>query len=59
VLYGTPDATGKAEVTVTATTHRKVRKLDESALVWGREKVLATSTERGGTATQKSVIDVQ
>ncbi len=59
VLSGTPDATGKVEVTVTATIDRKVRKLDEKALVWGNEKVLATNTERVGTATQKFVIDVQ
>jgi len=36
-----------------------VRKLDEKALVWGREKVLATNTERVGTATRKFVIDVR
>jgi len=59
VLSGTPDATGKVEVTVTATIDRKVRKLDEKALVWGNEKVLATNTERVGTATQKFVIAVQ
>jgi hypothetical protein len=59
VLRGTPDATGRVEVTVTVTIDRKVRKLDEKALVWGNEKVLATSTERVGRATQRFVIDVQ
>ena len=59
VLSGTPDAAGKVQVAVTATIDRQVRKLDEKALVWGNEKVLATTTERVGTATQKFVIDVQ
>lgn len=53
------EATGKVEVTVTVTIDRKVRKLDEKALLWGHEKVLATNTERVGTATQKFVVDVQ
>ena len=59
VLHGTPDATGTAQVAVTAAIDRKVRKLDEKALAWGNEKVLATSTERVGTTTQKFVINVQ
>ena len=59
VLSGTPDAAGKVEVAVTATIDREVRKLDEKVLVWGNEKVLSTTTERVGTATQKFVIDVQ
>ncbi|MGA2032055.1 MAG: Ig domain-containing protein [Thermoguttaceae bacterium] len=59
VLHGTPDAAGKAQVAVTATIDRQVRKLDPKVLVWGNEKVLATSTERVGTTTQKFVIDVQ
>ena len=59
VLSGTPDAPGKVEVAVTAAIDRKVRTLDEKALAWGNEKVLATTSERVGTATQKFVIDVQ
>jgi hypothetical protein len=59
VLAGTPDATGKVVVTVTATMDRGMRKLDEKALVWGIEKVLATVSERVGTTTQKFVLDVQ
>jgi hypothetical protein len=47
------------EVTVTATINRQVRKLDEKALAWGFEKVLATTTQRIGTATQTFVVDVQ
>jgi hypothetical protein len=59
VLRGTPDAAGKVQVTVTAAIDRKVRKLDEKALVWGSEKVLATNTERVGATTENFVIDVQ
>jgi hypothetical protein len=59
VVSGIPEAAGRAEVMVTATIDRQVRLLDEKALVWGREKVLSTTTKRIGTATQKFVIDVQ
>jgi len=59
VLSGTPKAPGKAEVAVTATIDRQVRTLDQKALIWGRENVLSTTTERVGTATQTFVIDVQ
>ena len=59
VLSGIPDAAGKVGVAVTVTIDRQVRTLDEKALVWGREKVLSTTTERVGTATQKFAIDVQ
>ena len=58
-LSGTPDAKGKVQVAVTASIDRQARKLDEKALVWGNEKVLATTTERVGTATQTFVIDVR
>jgi hypothetical protein len=59
VLSGTPDAKGKAQVAVSASIDRQVRKLDEKALVWGGEKVLSTTTEHVGTATQTFVIDIQ
>ena len=52
-------ATGKVGVAVTVTIDRQVRTLDEKALVWGREKVLSTTTEHVGTATQKFAIHVQ
>ena len=52
VLSGRPDAAGKVEVVLTATINRTVRKLDNVALGWGQEKVLATGTERVGVATQ-------
>jgi len=59
VLSGTPDVAGQVEVVVTARIERNVRNLDEKTLAWGNEKVLSTSTERVGTATQKFVIAVQ
>ena len=58
VLSGTPDRPGKAEVVVTVTIDRPVRKLDEAVLRWGNEKVLAVETQRVGAATQKFVIDI-
>jgi len=58
-LSGTPDVEGKVEVVVTTTLHRELRKLDEKALVWGNEKMLSTTRERVGAATQKFIIDVQ
>ena len=57
-LKGMPDATGKFEVEVTVTIDREVRKLDEGILGWGNEKVLSTSTERVGSASQRFVIEV-
>jgi hypothetical protein len=59
LLSGTPDVAGKATVAVTVTLEREVRKLDEKALTWGNEKVLSTSVERVGAATQTFVIDVK
>jgi hypothetical protein len=58
VLSGTPDAAGKAEVVVSATIERQVRKLDDNALGWGGEKVVSTTTETLGPVTQKFVIEV-
>ena len=59
VLSGTPDAAGQADVAVTVILTREERKLDEKALAWGNEKVLSTTPERIGTATQKFVIVIQ
>jgi hypothetical protein len=59
VLWGTPDVAGQAEVVVTARIEREVRNLDEKVLAWGNEKVLSTSIERVGVATQNFVIVVQ
>ena len=59
LLSGTPDIAGRVEVAVTVTIDQQVRKLDEKALVWGREAVLSTVTEHIGAATQRFVIDVE
>jgi hypothetical protein len=58
LLSGTPDVPGRAEVTVTATIERQMRKLDEAVLRWGNEKVLSVDTQRVGVTTQKFIIDV-
>jgi hypothetical protein len=58
LLTGKPDTAGKFEVTLTAELEREVRKLDENALKWGTEKVLSTSMEKVGSATQSFVIEV-
>jgi hypothetical protein len=55
-LSGIPDAAGKFEVAITASIDREVRKLDENSLGWGVEKVLSSSRERVGSATQRFVI---
>lgn len=56
LLTGMPDSAGEAKVVVAATIDRAVRQLDEDTLSWGREKVIATVTERIGKATQEFVI---
>jgi hypothetical protein len=58
VLSGTPDAPDRIDVAVSVTIDRQVRKLDESVLRWGREKLLSIEAEHVGAATQKFVIDV-
>jgi len=58
LLSGTPDAAGRADVVVTVTTDREVRKLDERALGWGQESVVGTSIERVGSDTQRFAIEV-
>jgi hypothetical protein len=58
LLSGTPDAAGKVDVVVTVTIDQEVRKLDDSTLGWGVEKVVSTSTERVGSATRRFAIEV-
>jgi len=58
MISGIPDTAGKAEVVVSVTLERELRKLDETALSWGREKVLAVTTEAIGTDTQRFVVEV-
>lgn len=59
VLSGIPDVVGKVEVRIASRIEREVRKLDEKVLAWGNEKVVATSIEKVGTATQKFVLSVE
>jgi hypothetical protein len=59
LLHGTPDTPGEFSIVVSASIDREVRELEEAALIWGREKVLAVTTERVGTAVQKFVIVVR
>jgi hypothetical protein len=58
-LSGTPDATGRVEVVVAIRLEREVRHLDEPVLAWGNEKVLSTSVECVGAATQDFTITVE
>jgi hypothetical protein len=58
LLSGVPDRPGKVAIVVTATIDREVRSLDAGTLSWGVEKVLSTSRQRVGVATQKFTIDV-
>jgi hypothetical protein len=58
LLSGVPDNAGKVTVVVTATIEREVRNLDAKVLSWGVEKVVSTSTQKIGVATQKFTVDV-
>jgi len=58
LLTGTPDTAGRADVVITAVIDRQVRQLDEHSLSWGQYKLVGTSTERVGAATQEFVIFV-
>jgi hypothetical protein len=58
LLSGTPDVAGKVDVAVAVTIDHEVRKLDDSRLGWGVEKVISTSTERVGSATRKYSIEI-
>jgi hypothetical protein len=59
VLSGTPPETGAFEIEVTATLDREVRRRDPDVLSWGNEKVLSTTTERVGAATQRFTLSVE
>jgi hypothetical protein len=58
LLSGTPDRPGTTEVVVAVALERDVRRLDKATLKWGIEKVLSSSTETAGSATQGFVITV-
>ena len=59
MLSGTPARAGRFDIVIAARIERNLRTLDENTLSWGNEKVLSTSTERIGAATQHFVIVVQ
>ena len=58
LLSGTPDRIGQFEMAITATLERQQQRLDESALKWGIEKVIASGTLAVGSASQSFVIEV-
>jgi hypothetical protein len=58
LLAGIPDRVGKAEVSVAVTLESDQQRLDESALKWGIEKVVASGVTQLASATQTFVIDV-
>lgn len=58
VLSGTPDREGTSPVVVAVSLQQDIRQLDESALKWGVEKVVASGTKTIGTASQRFVITV-
>jgi hypothetical protein len=58
LLTGLPDRSGNVVIRVTASIERDVRKLDERALSWGQEKVLGTSIQPVGTASQTYTLEV-
>jgi len=58
-LSGIPDTAGKADVVVSVTLERPVRRLNEDDLKWGREQVVFSGTENVGRSKQKFVIDVE
>jgi hypothetical protein len=58
LLSGTPDQPGRFEVVIAATLLGNARRLDEDALKWGVEKVVSSSTQPLGRASQSFVIAV-
>jgi len=59
VLSGTPTAAGHADVVVTAILSCEKRVISEPDLIWGTDKLISSSIETVGKATQKFTIDVQ
>jgi acetyl esterase/lipase len=59
VLQGVPDAAGPADVVVSVTLERAVRRLDEGRLSWGQELVKEVVTEKVGSTTQRFRIVVE
>lgn len=59
VLSGVPDAAGTADVVITVTLERPLRRLDDQRLSWGNELVLEAGAEKVGSATQSFRIRVE
>jgi len=59
VLSGKPDAAGSAEVIVSVTLERTVRRLDDDRLSWGHEKVLGVAIDKIDSAPHKFRITVE
>jgi hypothetical protein len=58
LLRGVPDAAGNSDVVVKVSLERPVRRLDETRLSWGQERVKEVGTETVGSATQRFRIAV-
>lgn len=58
LLSGIPDAPGKIEVAVKAVITHPDRKLDESTLSWGNEKVVSEASRTIGSASHQFIIEV-
>jgi hypothetical protein len=58
VLSGVPDVAGTADVAITVSLDRSVRRLDDERLSWGHERVLELLNETIGSATQRFRITV-
>jgi hypothetical protein len=58
LMSGTPDRAGSSEVVVTVTLEQDERRLDEGALKWGVEKVVAAGVKPLGSTSQRFVINV-
>jgi hypothetical protein len=58
-LSGTPDAVGRAEVTLAVKLQRVQRTLDPGQLQWGVEKIVKSTVESVGTAKQSFIIEIK
>jgi hypothetical protein len=59
VLSGVPGGAGASKVVVAVALERDDRQLDESALAWGVEKVVASGAKTIGSTSQSFVIEVE
>lgn len=59
LLSGKPDVAGNAEIIVSVTLERSVRRLDDDRLSWGHEKVLGVATDKLSSGPHKFRITVE